>query len=393
MGSLELGGHGEVANSALPGFMADYRFFFNPIRYTSLGLSVLEAMMVGLPIVGLATTEMTTVIVNGVNGWLDTRPERLVDVMRQLIAEPELARTWGAAARRTAAGALRHRALHRRLGSRHASRRGTCAARGPVLAQHRPPREDRMTLPLHDRRIVVTGGAGFIGSHLCRRLLERGDEVLCVDNFYTGSREFIAPLLSNPRFELMRHDVTFPLYIECDAIFNLACPASPIHYQLDPVQTTKTSVHGAINLLGLAKRLRAPILQASTSEVYGDPELPPAGRELLGPRQPDRPARVLRRGQALRGDAVHGLPPPAPRRREDRAHLQHVRAAHAAGRRPRGVEFHRAGADRRTDDHLRRRPADALAVLRRRHGRRTGAPDGFAEQRHGADQHRQPAAS
>ena len=128
------------------------------------------------------------------------------------------------------------------------------------------------THPLHGRRVAVTGGAGFIGSHLCRALLEHGDEVLCIDNFYTGSREFIAPCLSHPRFELLRHDVTFPLYVECDAIFNLACPASPIHYQFDPVQTTKTSVHGAINLLGLAKRLRAPIVQASTSEVYGDPD-------------------------------------------------------------------------------------------------------------------------
>lgn len=124
---------------------------------------------------------------------------------------------------------------------------------------------------LHAPRVVVTGGAGFIGSHLCRRLLERGCEVLCVDNFYTGSRQLVAPLLGHPRFELMRHDVTFPLYIECDAIYNLACPASPVHYQLDPVQTTKTSVHGAINMLGLAKRLKVPILQASTSEVYGDP--------------------------------------------------------------------------------------------------------------------------
>ena len=139
-----------------------------------------------------------------------------------------------------------------------------------------------MTRPLHDRRVAVTGGAGFIGSHLCRRLLERGDEVLCIDNFYTGSREFIAPLLSHPRFELLRHDVTFPLYVECDAIFNLACPASPIHYQLDPVQTTKTSVLGAINLLGLAKRLRAPILQASTSEVYGDPHSHPQAESYWG---------------------------------------------------------------------------------------------------------------
>ena len=121
------------------------------------------------------------------------------------------------------------------------------------------------------KRIVVTGGAGFIGSHLCERLLAAGREVLCVDNFYTGARNNIAPFLSHPRFELLRHDVTFPLYVEADQIFNLACPASPVHYQFDPVQTTKTSVIGAINMLGLAKRLKAPVLQASTSEVYGDP--------------------------------------------------------------------------------------------------------------------------
>ena len=154
-----------------------------------------------------------------------------------------------------------------------------------------------MTLPLHNRRVAVTGGAGFIGSHLCKRLLDRGDEVLCVDNFYTGSREFIAPLLSNPRFELMRHDVTFPLYIECDAIFNLACPASPIHYQLDPVQTTKTSVIGAINLLGLAKRLHAPILQASTSEVYGDPECHPQVEGYWGHVNPIGPRSCYDEGK------------------------------------------------------------------------------------------------
>jgi UDP-glucuronate decarboxylase len=154
-----------------------------------------------------------------------------------------------------------------------------------------------MTLPLHERRIAVTGGAGFIGSHLCERLLARGDEVLCIDNFYTGSREFIAPLLAHPRFELVRHDVTFPLYIECDAIFNLACPASPIHYQMDPVQTTKTSVHGAINLLGLAKRLRAPILQASTSEVYGDPTCHPQVEGYWGHVNPIGPRACYDEGK------------------------------------------------------------------------------------------------
>ena len=121
------------------------------------------------------------------------------------------------------------------------------------------------------KKIMVTGGAGFVGSHLCRRLLADGHEVLCVDNFFTGNKDNVIDLLSNPRFELMRHDVTFPLYVEMDQIYNLACPASPIHYQFDPVQTTKTSVHGAINMLGLAKRTKARILQASTSEVYGDP--------------------------------------------------------------------------------------------------------------------------
>ncbi len=121
------------------------------------------------------------------------------------------------------------------------------------------------------KRVLVTGGAGFLGSHLCTRLLELGHDVLCVDNFYTGTKDNIIPLLDYPHFELMRHDVTFPLYVEVDEIYNLACPASPVHYQVDPIQTTKTSVHGAINVLGLAKRVKARIFQASTSEVYGDP--------------------------------------------------------------------------------------------------------------------------
>lgn len=124
-------------------------------------------------------------------------------------------------------------------------------------------------------KTLVTGGAGFLGSHLCDRLIARGEDVLCVDNFFTGNKRNVAHLLGNPNFELMRHDVTFPLYVEVDRIFNLACPASPVHYQHDPVQTTKTSVHGAINMLGLAKRVKARILQASTSEVYGDPEVHP----------------------------------------------------------------------------------------------------------------------
>jgi UDP-glucuronate decarboxylase len=131
-------------------------------------------------------------------------------------------------------------------------------------------------------RVLVTGGAGFLGSHLCERLLADGRDVLCVDNFYTGSKRNVAHLLSNPRFEVMRHDVTFPLYVEVDEIYNLACPASPIHYQNDPVQTTKTSVHGAINMLGLAKRVKAKIFQASTSEVYGDPDVHPQPESYWG---------------------------------------------------------------------------------------------------------------
>ena len=132
------------------------------------------------------------------------------------------------------------------------------------------------------KRVLVTGGAGFLGSHLCERLLEKGQEVLCVDNFFSSSRRNVAHLMSSARFELIRHDVTFPLYVEVDEIFNLACPASPVHYQFDPVQTTKTSVIGAINMLGLAKRLKVKILQASTSEIYGDPEIHPQTEEYWG---------------------------------------------------------------------------------------------------------------
>ena len=162
------------------------------------------------------------------------------------------------------------------------------------------------------KRVLVTGGAGFLGSHLCERLLAEGADVLCVDNFFTGARANIEHLLPNPRFEFLRHDVTFPLYVEVDEIYNLACPASPVHYQFDPVQTTKTSVIGAINMLGLAKRTKARILQASTSEVYGDPTGASAARKLLGSREPDRPAKLLRRRQALRRDVVLRLPAPAP---------------------------------------------------------------------------------
>jgi UDP-glucuronate decarboxylase len=163
------------------------------------------------------------------------------------------------------------------------------------------------------KRILVTGGAGFIGSHLCAALLKQGHEVLCVDNYYTGRRTNIEPLLAHRRFEALRHDITFPLYVEVDEIYNLACPASPVHYQLDPVQTLKTSVHGAINMLGLAKRTRARILQASTSEIYGDPEVHPQPESYWGHVNPLGPRACYDEGkraaETLFGDyrRQHGL--------------------------------------------------------------------------------------
>ncbi len=147
------------------------------------------------------------------------------------------------------------------------------------------------------RSVLVTGGAGFLGSHLCQRLLDQGNHVICVDNFYTGTRDNLTSMMTNPRFEVIRHDVTFPLYVEVDEIYNLACPASPIHYQYDPVQTTKTSVHGAINMLGLAKRIRAKILQASTSEVYGDPDVHPQGEDYWGRVNPIGPRACYDEGK------------------------------------------------------------------------------------------------
>jgi len=157
--------------------------------------------------------------------------------------------------------------------------------------------EQRLTRYSTQKRVLVTGGAGFIGSHLCARLLGQGHQVLCVDNFFTGTRNNIGSLLGNPNFELLRHDVTFPLYVEVDEIYNLACPASPVHYQFDPVQTTKTSVMGAINMLGLAKRLRIPILQASTSEVYGDPAVHPQTEAYWGNVNPIGPRSCYDEGK------------------------------------------------------------------------------------------------
>ncbi len=173
-----------------------------------------------------------------------------------------------------------------------------------------PNRQTRWSRP----RVLVTGGAGFLGSHLCERLLEQRFEVLCVDNLFTGDRRNIRSLLANSHFEFLRHDITFPLYVETDAIFNLACPASPIHYQFDPVQTTKTSVHGAINMLGLAKRLKIPILQASTSEVYGDPQVHPQSETYWGYVNPIGPRACYDEGKRCAETLFfdyhrqHGLP-------------------------------------------------------------------------------------
>ena len=147
------------------------------------------------------------------------------------------------------------------------------------------------------KRILITGGAGFIGSHLCRRLIKEKNDIICLDNYFTGMKDNISELIKHPNFELMRHDVTFPLYVEVDEIYNLACPASPIHYQYDPVQTTKTSVHGAINMLGLAKRIGAKIFQASTSEIYGDPTVHPQTENYTGNVNPIGPRACYDEGK------------------------------------------------------------------------------------------------
>jgi hypothetical protein len=182
------------------------------------------------------------------------------------------------------------------------------------------------------RRVLVTGGAGFLGSHLCERLLADGHDVICLDNFFTGTKDNIAHLLDNPYFELLRHDVTFPLYVEVDEIDNLACPASPTHVQFDPVQTTKTSVHGAINMLGLAKRVKAKIFQASTGEVYGDPTVHPQPEHYWGNVNPIGPRSCYDEGKRCAETPVLRLPAAARASDQGGAHLQHLRAAHAPQR-------------------------------------------------------------
>ena len=201
-------------------------------------------------------------------------------------------------------------------------------------------------MPLTRKRVLVTGGAGFLGSHLCERLLHDGHDVLCVDNYFTGRKDNIAHLLGDPHFEAMRHDVTFPLYVEVDEIYNLACPASPVHYQFDPVQTTKTSVIGAINMLGLAKRIGAKILQASTSEVYGDPTVHPQTEDYRGNVNPLGPRACYDEGKRCAETLFFDYHRQHHIAHQGGAHLQHLRPAHAPERRPRRVQLHRAGAAR-----------------------------------------------
>ena len=178
-------------------------------------------------------------------------------------------------------------------------------------------------------RVLVTGGAGFIGSHLCETLLNAGSEVLCVDNFFTGARSNVAHLMDHKSFELMRHDVNIPLFVEVDQIYNLACPASPIHYQFDPVQTTKTSVLGAINMLGLAKRVKARILQASTSEVYGDPEIHPQQEDYWGNVNPIGPRSCYDEGKRCAETLFFDYQRQHRGRHQGRPYLQHLWPAHA----------------------------------------------------------------
>ena len=203
------------------------------------------------------------------------------------------------------------------------------------------------------KKILITGGAGFLGSHLCERLLADGHEVIAVDNFYSSSRQNLSSLLGAPRFELIRHDVTFPLYVEVDEIYNLACPASPVHYQRDPVQTIKTSVHGAINMLGLAKRTKSRFFQASTSEVYGDPEVHPQREDYWGHVNPLGPRACYDEGKRCaeslcmsyrqqHGMAIRIAP-----------HLQHLRATSASGRRARGLQFYPRRPEERASGDLR----------------------------------------
>ena len=239
------------------------------------------------------------------------------------------------------------------------------------------------------RRILVTGGAGFLGSHLCERLLEDGHDVLCVDNYFTGRRENIAHLLDDHNFEAMRHDVTFPLYVEVDEIYNLACPASPIHYQFDPVQTTKTSVHGAINMLGLAKRVKGKILQASTSEVYGDPSEHPQTEAYWGNVNPIGPRSCYDEGKRCAETLFFDY------YRQHRLRIRVARIFNTYGPRMQPNDgrvvsnFIVQALKGEADHHLWRRQPDPVVLLRGRPDRRSRALDGGARRGHRSRQHRQ----
>ena len=240
-----------------------------------------------------------------------------------------------------------------------------------------------------EQRILVTGGSGFLGSHLCERLLAEGANVICIDNFFSGARRNVEHLLDNNRFELIRHDVTFPLYVEVDQIYNLACPASPIHYQRDPVQTTKTSVHGAINMLGLAKRVRATILQASTSEVYGDPSVHPQTEEYWGNVNPIGPRSCYDEGKRCAETLFFDY------RRQHNLRIKVARIFNTYGPRMhpndgRVVSNFIVQALLGTRHYdLRGRIADTFFLLCRRFDRGLHPTDEIAGQRHRTDQPRQ----
>ena len=240
-----------------------------------------------------------------------------------------------------------------------------------------------------ERRILVTGGFGFIGSHLVSRLLADGHEVLVVDNFYSGRRQNLAHVLSDPRLELLRHDITFPLYVEVDEIYHLACPASPVFYQRDPVQTTKTSVVGSINMLGLAKRTKARILLASTSEVYGDPQVHPQPESYWGNVNPIGPRSCYDEGKRCAETLFFDY------RRQHDLPIKVARIFNTYGptdaprRRPGGVELHRLRAQGRADHDLRRWHADPLVLLHRRPRRRADPADEHPARGDRSDQPRQ----
>ena len=208
------------------------------------------------------------------------------------------------------------------------------------------------------KRILISGGAGFIGSHLCERLLKEGNDVICIDNYFTGHKSNIRHLLKHPNFEVIRHDIVYPYMAEVEEIYNLACPASPIYYQHDPIKTTQTSVIGAMNMLAIANRNHAKILQASTSEVYGDPLIHPQPEDYWGHVNPLGLRSCYDEGKRCAESLFmsyyreHGVPV------KNRPHIQHLRPENGHQRRPRGFEFHRAGAARRADHHLRQRRAD-----------------------------------